>query len=695
MTQFTRMTASDLSSSMSSPVRSASRDSHHDSHSDYSNPTSLSSFEAQSSAQSPVKQIAAAIEEEVNSQGKKKGFWGNSPFRRRSKYGKDPEPQPAAAAPSGRNTWAASRSPQKRGTILPGKGAPSPSPEPVDPRANFQLNIGQNVFDVASPDTQTSPSKARAAAEPEEDPIAAALAELKGVASMGKQSNNRLDRTSVDRYHGISTPAPPRTSTSTPQPGSSAALSTGTGAGPLGAIPTPLTTAKRGTPPPSYEQPVSLLGAPKPAFTSKQMQQTTQKYVDQKRDMFNSPSKAATWGQSGTPTRPTTRGGAQSRAASPAPPRATSPAPLRAPSPQPKVLEQKQTPVAQPAAQPTSAYASPLRPRTNSASPTKPYEAGAYNRSSTGYASSRDNSPSMPRAPSRAAGVPAAQSPAAGAQSTFRRSQQGQPATAAAPSVRAPSPAPIAQPQPQAQAKPAYTRPVHQPAPLRPEQARQQHQPAPLRTDSRQQQRQAAPPRTESRQQQHHQRATSPQPQFRGAQSRPGSSRGGPEMAAAMALQLAPTPDETPGGGPQQQWGGGAGMRGRAGTLSQRPRSSYYAEPPEAMGGAAAGERTRSKSVVAIRQGEFSAEGKTILHYGMLYPLFIYPPLFLAIMLTTFSFTARAMYMYQAAIPEELSFSKGDILAISRMQDDGWWEAEIVSRPGRIGLVPSNYLQNC
>ena len=48
--------------------------------------------------------------------------------------------------------------------------------------------------------------------------------------------------------------------------------------------------------------------------------------------------------------------------------------------------------------------------------------------------------------------------------------------------------------------------------------------------------------------------------------------------------------------------------------------------------------------------------------------------------------------MYQAAIPEELSFGKGDILAVTRHQDDGWWEAEI---NGRLGLVPSNYLKNC
>lgn len=58
-------------------------------------------------------------------------------------------------------------------------------------------------------------------------------------------------------------------------------------------------------------------------------------------------------------------------------------------------------------------------------------------------------------------------------------------------------------------------------------------------------------------------------------------------------------------------------------------------------------------------------------------------------------YTARALYMYQAAIPEELSFAKGDVLAVLRLQDDGWWEAEVAGKNGRPGLVPSNYLQNC
>ena len=51
--------------------------------------------------------------------------------------------------------------------------------------------------------------------------------------------------------------------------------------------------------------------------------------------------------------------------------------------------------------------------------------------------------------------------------------------------------------------------------------------------------------------------------------------------------------------------------------------------------------------------------------------------------------------MYQAAIPEELGFGKGDVLAVLRHQDDGWWEATVHGGSGHIGLVPSNYLQPC
>ncbi|EEB08441.2 cell division control protein Cdc15 [Schizosaccharomyces japonicus yFS275] len=53
-----------------------------------------------------------------------------------------------------------------------------------------------------------------------------------------------------------------------------------------------------------------------------------------------------------------------------------------------------------------------------------------------------------------------------------------------------------------------------------------------------------------------------------------------------------------------------------------------------------------------------------------------------------------ALYDYQAQIPEELSFQKGDTMLVLRTQADGWWEGEIVNahHPKR-GLFPSNFVQ--
>jgi hypothetical protein len=73
----------------------------------------------------------------------------------------------------------------------------------------------------------------------------------------------------------------------------------------------------------------------------------------------------------------------------------------------------------------------------------------------------------------------------------------------------------------------------------------------------------------------------------------------------------------------------------------------------------------------------------------------LYPIMLVSYLVTNrVSRTARALYSYNAAIPEELGFSKGDILAVLRLQDDGWWEAEVTGSRGHPGLVPSNYLQS-
>lgn len=91
-----------------------------------------------------------------------------------------------------------------------------------------------------------------------------------------------------------------------------------------------LVAATRGTPPPSYEQPVSRLGLPQPAFTSKAMQQTSQKYQAQTQNMFSSSQSRsepqAEYG-SASRSRPGTRGSDMPRATSPMPTRSVSPRP--------------------------------------------------------------------------------------------------------------------------------------------------------------------------------------------------------------------------------------------------------------------------------------------------------------------------------------------------------------------------------
>ncbi|KAL9610434.1 MAG: hypothetical protein Q9167_004859 [Letrouitia subvulpina] len=297
MTMFCRTAPPSDRSSATSPMRPSSRDSQ----SEYSNPTSFSSQEPPSGKQSPSKPIPAVSPNKLV-QKKRSGFFSNSPFRRKSKHEKDgrtPQQASTTTTPTSRNTWNSTNSQVGNGNnVSPtrryGQGIQTrdfqdePSPEPVDPRANFQLNVGPNVFDVASPDVHRRKAPGLNATK-ELDLMAQALADLKGVT---KQSSVRM---SADRYAGVATPAPP--------PG----LNTSSD----------VSAAQRGTPPPSYHDQnlAGRLDPPKPAFTSTQMQQTTRNYVRQKHEMYGS-------------SRPGTQGsGHGSRATSPIPMRSTSPRP--------------------------------------------------------------------------------------------------------------------------------------------------------------------------------------------------------------------------------------------------------------------------------------------------------------------------------------------------------------------------------
>lgn len=434
MTQFCRPAGPSDHSTVTSPMRPHSRESH----SDHSDLNSFSSVEPPSGSASPGKPMPPSsftepspVEE--NSFQKKRGFF-NSPFGRRKSR---PEIEtPASITPTSRNTWAPTSRQNTNENVSPTRplgrinrqpmmqdAARSASPEPVDPRANFQLNVGNNVFDVASPDKK----KQDQGQEPAEelDPIAAALEELRGVTKQGTL------RVSADKFAGLATPQPP----GTPSVGSKLP----------GGAPTPLANvnvnaAKRGTPPPSYEQPpMSRLGAPKPAHTARQMQKTTEMYVNQKANVFN--------GNAGS--RPSTRGNSQQE-----PPRATSPAPNRATSPRPSVYttqqrsSQGQAPASPSAYRPSQQSPAPAANYNRSVSP-NPYAASAAGgrpRAQTAtapaqaygtpvgrnsYSSTRGASPamnSMPRAASPQPPQPAY--------------AQSRPGSRAAPSSRAVSPQP-------------------------------------------------------------------------------------------------------------------------------------------------------------------------------------------------------------------------------------------------------------
>lgn len=319
-------TGSDLGSQLSSATSGSDRPTSRDDHSDYSAPTSYSSRDPMSGKSSPVKQDPAMPPASPASAGNRKvknkrsGFFQNhSPFSRRKSTREREVPS------NNRNTWHPGNSRTNSDRDIPQNLLPDrsvASPDPIDPNADVAINIGENVLPVKLPGRQ------KPAPEPEaqeDDPIAQALAELKGV-TLGKQSSVRM---SADHYHGIATPAPgsqPFSRSVPPLSGNTAAAA-----------------GMRGTPPPSYDQPVhSRLGVPSPAVTSKAMKQATQKYTQQTRSLFSGDRPGS--GGYRSPSRPPTRGSDMPRAASPAPPRSASPLPgnhNRSASPNPYAASQR------------------------------------------------------------------------------------------------------------------------------------------------------------------------------------------------------------------------------------------------------------------------------------------------------------------------------------------------------------------
>ena len=362
MTMFCRAAPPSVNgSALSSNTRPSSRDSG----SEYSNPTSYTSADPMSGKNSPTKGppvngvpipgMTSSPDKSV--QKKRSGFFSNSPFRRKSKKENDHQPHTPNA---NRNTWnpaSSSRinltpnnvsstsqqsnssrtSPTRQGLF--NRGSAPEGEEPADPRASFQLNVGNNVFDVASPDSQSTPKaslrKGLPAASVTDDlsmdPIAQALAELKSGASMNKQASMRVQ---ADRYHGVATPAPDAQPLGRP--------------GMISAASHDRLATQRGTPPPAYDGGrgggTPALGVPQPAFTSKEMRSRTENwgtgsaYGGSNAGGRGSQQQSRVTTNAGTRSRSPGPGMGMPRAASPQPMRARSPAPgtdMRARSPGP------------------------------------------------------------------------------------------------------------------------------------------------------------------------------------------------------------------------------------------------------------------------------------------------------------------------------------------------------------------------
>lgn len=406
-------TSSEVSYRPAGSDLSSQRPSSRDSHSDYSNPTSFSSHEpapTQNQAVAPVRAADPTTPTDKKVLKKKSGFFSNnSPFARKKSM--------REVAPSSRNTWhpgntnantaannrdaappqsfnnsrpsyGRDRGNSSTNTLLPeNKISRTASPDPIDANATLALNVGNNVFPVSTADRGPKPA---ADALPEDDPIALALAELKGVtgASSSVRGKEATSRMSADAYAGISTPAPNAREQQDAQP---------------------LFSRPGGKPaPPSYnDRPATAtLGVPPPAVTSKAMKEASRSYTEQTRSMFSSPQSRPdnrTYNSgSSTTVRPESRSYNSNQSTSGAGsartrhdiPRAASPAPPRAASPRPG---SRADPQGQPQynTQPSHARSASPNPYARSASPAPP----PSNSNMYGSTSSRNGGNTTPGRP--------------------------------------------------------------------------------------------------------------------------------------------------------------------------------------------------------------------------------------------------------------------------------------------------------
>ncbi|BFZ65236.1 formin-binding protein [Saitoella coloradoensis] len=563
-----------------------------------------------------------------------------------------------------------------------------PSGEEIDPKADVMLQIGDNTFELEkSRNTNMLDEKRRSHVVDRDsknlDPIAAALAELKGTSS-------KTGRTAADRFYGLksSNPSIASQSNNSAITEQSQALlrSMAVESAPLPAaiadtMGTPIDEKMGGlnfreattpTPPPSYDnfnvsptrklvapangvsQRRDTLGAPPAAVTSQEMNDTrkyfsakTTQMFDQRNDNRRSLPDMSGLSVGNRKSMGNLRQPEQPRSRSPAPdPRdayARPPGDIRrAMSPGPGGRPQSggmQMPPRSPSPRPQVHGDPAYGYRSTSPAP------GAYRSSSPAPQNYRSASPAPPGA---YPGTYRSTSPAPYAQGVYRSVS---PAPMAQPGYRSASPNPqmgrSASPRPMT-GGPGYD-----------QQARYGR---------------SASPRPDIP------RALSPGPYRAGSTSPQKSSR--PVSGNYAGISIDPRGSGYRSGPPQshsysagldQYTDGrdaayGSGYRQTSKPVSSGPPMHDRRAPPNGQG---TYPRSRSKSVVepSRQGGQFTDDGQEIMGY------------------------VRALYDYKAAMAEEIGFNKNDVLMVLRKQPDGWWEGEVVepTRKRERGLFPSNY----
>ncbi|WFD19474.1 formin-binding protein [Malassezia caprae] len=105
------------------------------------------------------------------------------------------------------------------------------------------------------------------------------------------------------------------------------------------------------------------------------------------------------------------------------------------------------------------------------------------------------------------------------------------------------------------------------------------------------------------------------------------------------------------------------------GAVAQDTMAGRYSQAPPAASAAPAAAGT--SQLARPPTGQYSETGEPILFY------------------------VKALYDYAATLPEEFSFTAGDIIAVTHTEPDGWWQGELLDEARRVPgayTFPSNFV---